>query len=239
MRKLSIVLIILGVIIGVSPLVGRWYTRYQENRMMEEWLNSEDVSVLEEENEASNPEAGYSELMEAFSVESKPVESTVQPAATPVKKQAKPVSAVKHVDKEIKQTVIGVIQIDKIKLKAPVVEGVKAENLKAGIGHIPGTAALGQPGNCVLAGHRNHTFGIFFNRLDEMEEGDEIIIITKKEELKYKVYKKHVVTPDDVSVLKGSKDDNIITLVTCTPIYVATHRLILNARLEERVLKEP
>jgi sortase A len=53
------------------------------------------------------------------------------------------------------------------------------------------------------------------------------------------VIKIHVVTPDDVSVLEGSKDNNLITLITCTPIYVASHRLIVVGDLDERVMREP
>jgi sortase A len=118
-------------------------------------------------------------------------------------------------------------------------EGVRASDLKVGIGHIPGTAGLGEKGNCVLAGHRNYTFGRFFNRLDEVEEGDIILITTKKAQFKYKVNEKLVVLPDDVSVIKGNKDETILTLVTCTPIYIATHRLIIHASLEETALLEP
>ena len=236
MRKLSIILIIIGVLVGVSPLIGQLYTKYQEYRMMVEWLDSEDASALEETSDA-DPEEGYSQLEEAFAPEGSSAEEVAEAAGTPVPDQPK--ATAKPANTAMKQTVIGIIQISKIKVKAPIVEGVKASNLKAGVGHIPGTAALGQPGNSALAGHRSYTFGKFFNRLDELVEGDEIVITTKKEDLTYKVYKKLVVTPDDVSVLKGSKDDNIITLITCTPIYVATHRLIVHARLVGKTLKEP
>jgi sortase A len=119
------------------------------------------------------------------------------------------------------------------------VEGVGKSNLRSGIGHIPGTAALGQAGNCALAGHRNYAFKKFFRRLDELEPGDEIIISTKKEDLKYTVNGKKVVTPEDVSVLSGSKDESIISLITCTPVYVASHRLIVTAELTGRTLREP
>lgn len=136
--------------------------------------------------------------------------------------------------KAVQSNVIGVIKISKIKVKAPIVDGVTVNDLKVGIGHIPGTAGLGELGNCALAGHRSYTFGKFFNRLDELKVGDYVSIITRKGEYKYKVFKKLVVKPEDVSVLKGNKKDSIITLITCTPIYVASHRLIIKARLESK-----
>jgi len=136
------------------------------------------------------------------------------------------------------QKVLGVIQIKKIKLKEPIVEGVSKDNLYAGIGHIPGTAGLGEPGNCALAGHRNYAFKKFFRRLDELDIGDEVIISTKDEDLTYTVTGKSVVEPDDVSVLEGRLDENILTLITCTPVYVASHRLIVTAELTAREARE-
>jgi len=252
MRKIAVILMIVGAMIALIPVVGQLYTKYQENKMMEEWLNSIDAEPLDEAVEL-DPEEVLSQLQDAFlsenteqrigsaattdeAPEGTAVEATGDAAAAQDGGTGRSTAA--GTPKQ-KQTVLGIIQIKKIKVKAPVVEGVKPSNLKSAVGHVPGTAALGQPGNCALAGHRSYTFGKFFNRLNEIEVGDEILITTKKEDLTYKVIKTHVVTPDDVSVLKGSKDDNIITLITCTPIYVASHRLIVVARLENRVLKEP
>ena len=251
MKKLAIILMIIGALIALSPVVGQLYTKYQENKMIDEWMISVDAGVLDESVEL-DPEEALSQLSEAFLPEStgqgsaeaattgESGDTTGEAAGTSDGASAQEDRTDGGASAETsKQTVLGIIQIKKIKVKAPVVEGVKPSNLKAAVGHIPGTAAIGQPGNSALAGHRSYTFGKFFNRLDELVVGDEILISTKKEDLTYKVFKIHVVTPDDVSVLKGSKDDNIITLITCTPIYVASHRLIVVARLENRVLKEP
>jgi len=253
MKKLSMILLILGVAIVAIPIAGQAYTRYQENKMMDEWLNSIDAEALDEDYEL-NPEDAYAQLQDAFLAETEEPESRTDEAAGgdgaradggqegadgEADASAGDVAASGSKSGVSNQKVLGIIQIKKIKVKAPIVEGVKSYNLASAVGHIPGTAALGEPGNSALAGHRSYTFGKFFNRLDEIEIDDEIIITTKKEDLKYKVSKIHIVTPDDVSVLKGSKDESVITLITCTPIYVATHRLIVVATLEERVLKEP
>jgi len=272
-RKIAFILLIVGALVVLSPLIGQLYTKYQEQKMIDEWLNSEDASLLEGLTEA-DPEEAFSQLQEAFASDSgEGQDGTGRSAAGPdaenvagaagadttggnnqgaasgngagssgqpgaVSPEQANASA-KPVSEASKQNVLGIIKIKKIKVVAPIVEGVKSSNLKVGVGHIPGTAAPGQPGNSALAGHRSYTFGKFFNRLDELVIGDEISITTKKEDLKFEVYKIHTVTPEDISVLKGSKDDSIITLITCTPIYVASHRLIVQARLTERVLREP
>ncbi|WP_297424651.1 class D sortase [Clostridium sp.] len=125
---------------------------------------------------------------------------------------------------------IGIITIPKIDLKAAIGEGIDTETLKYAVGHFTGTPLPGQKGNFCIAGHRSYTYGEFFNRLDELEIGDEISIQTNSGTYKYSVYDKKVVEPNEISVLDNT-NTSIITLVTCTPIRVATHRLIIKGKL--------
>lgn len=239
MKKLSIVLIIIGVLVGISPIVGKLYTRWNENRMLEQWYNSVDAFDASELAQA-DPEESYGQLVTVFDDEEDSDNETIDNTTADLgNKNDVASSDAPKVKSKPSYTVLGIIEIEKIKIKYPILEGVSSSDLSKGIGHIPGTAGLGNKGNCVLAGHRNYTFGRFFNRLDEVEEGDIISITTKKAQFKYKVYDKLVVKPDDVSVIKGKKDETMLTLVTCTPIYKATHRLILHASLTESVLLEP
>lgn len=126
---------------------------------------------------------------------------------------------------------VGILIISKINLKVVIGEGADLKTLKYAVGHFKGTALPGQKGNFCVAGHRSYVFGEYFNRLDELKIGDEIIVKTLNGEFKYKVYKTHVVLPSQVEVLNPSNDATM-TLITCTPIRVATHRLIVKARLE-------
>jgi sortase A len=114
---------------------------------------------------------------------------------------------------------LGTISIDKIKVKSIIVEGVKPDNLRTGIGHMPGTALPGQPGNCVLTGRRSYTFGRFFNRLDELEIGDAIVLSDKEADYTYIVFERSEVLPTDLSILESNDGESIATLITCTPIY--------------------
>ncbi|MFL0269138.1 class D sortase [Candidatus Clostridium radicumherbarum] len=126
---------------------------------------------------------------------------------------------------------IGIMKIPKINLKVAIGEGVDNNTLKYAVGHFIGTAMPGEKGNFSVAGHRSYTYSEYFNRLDELKEGDEIIVQSKKGEFTYKIYEKEVVEPTEVSVLNSTKDATI-TLVTCTPIRIATHRLIIKGKLE-------
>lgn len=224
-KLFSSLLIAVGILVAASPVAGQLYTRYHENRMLEEWQNSDTPEEAMAQQSTDMAYESYARLEAAFSRETGP---TTGPAphnsGLPTGKSAKLKPA---------QKILGVINIPKIKVKSPIVEGVEKEKLRAGIGHIPGTAGLGQMGNTALAGHRSYTFGRFFNRLDELVEGDEIVVSTKKADYRYKVYEKKVVEPKDVSVLKFRKNEQKLTLITCTPIYASTHRLIIHAILVE------
>lgn len=126
---------------------------------------------------------------------------------------------------------VGIIRIPKIDLKVAIGEGVDMNTLKYSVGHFSDTVLPGEKGNCCLAGHRSYTYSQYFNRLDEVGNGDEIYIKTKQGEFKYVVYEKIVVKPSDYQVLKGT-NETTLTLVTCTPIKIATHRLIIKARIQ-------
>ena len=129
-------------------------------------------------------------------------------------------------------TALGILSIEKIDLKMPVVEGVTEELLKTAVGHVPETAAIGDFGNAVIAGHRMYDYGVHFNRLGEMEIGD-IITFTSAdgESCLFEVFEITVIEPDDQIAFVQSTDESIITLYTCTPIREATHRLLVRAEL--------
>lgn len=248
-RLLAIILLIAGMLIAVYPLAGQLYAKYQEDRMLEEWLNCIDAGVLEDL-AVTDPETAYAQLGEAFGIDggessfskadvAESNEGTYAQAGERLTVSDDTGGGAKGSSDLSEQRVLGIIQIPKIKVKEPIVEGVEKSNLRAGIGHIPGTPLPGQPGNCALAGHRNFAFKKLFRRLDELENGDEVVILTKAEMLRYTVTGKVVVEPDDVSVLQGSDDRSMISMITCTPMYIHSHRLVVFGELVERVPREP
>lgn len=107
---------------------------------------------------------------------------------------------------------LGRIEISSIGLAAMILEGVDPRTLRRGVGHIPGTAFPGQPGNVALAGHRD----TFFRALRNIRKEDEITLETLDGSYRYRVDLTQVVTAADTEVLNSS-DDAILTLVTCYP----------------------
>ncbi|MBQ0028732.1 MAG: class D sortase [Lachnospiraceae bacterium] len=120
------------------------------------------------------------------------------------------------------------LRISKIKLEEAVKEGSTRGVLSSALGHMENTALPGEDGNCCIAGHRNYVFGKYFNRLGEVTPGDVIELETKDNIYEYEVVSIEVVEPEDVSVLDYAEGKNL-TLITCTPFMVGTHRLIVHA----------
>ncbi len=111
--------------------------------------------------------------------------------------------------------VIGLIEIEALDLKYPIVEGADSKQLAYGIGHISDTAAIGSVGNCVLAGHRGSRYGTYFKYLNKLSEGDVVKITDKDGNIhQYEVVSWEVVGPYDNSV-KAQGAETELTLLTC------------------------
>ncbi|WP_060888171.1 class E sortase [Streptomyces caniscabiei] len=138
-----------------------------------------------------------------------------------------------------------VLVIPRLHLRAPVAEGVgRAEVLDKGyVGHYPGTAQPGRPGNLALAGHRT-THGEPFRHLDRLEAGDEIRVETHDAVHTYVVDSTLPQTaPGDGGVLRPVPRSEVrpsygyrerghyLTLTTCTPAYTSTYRLVVWGKL--------
>jgi sortase A len=127
---------------------------------------------------------------------------------------------------------IGKISIPVIKVDMPIAEGATKYNLRVAIGHYSYSANLGQPGLCVLFGHRMYTYGRHFNRLGEVKIGDQIIIEDKQNRYTYEVDLIDTILPERlVFELNVQTADSRIMLVTCTPVRVASHRLLVKGKL--------
>lgn len=137
---------------------------------------------------------------------------------------------VKIVDPEQKLPFkIIILEID---LEWIVNEGTDSVTLKKGPGFYLASTLPGEDGTTVVSGHRT-TYGAPFNRLDELEAGDEIIIETiGNEQFIYTVTRSEEVPPTDMSVLENTDHPSLV-LSTCTPKYFATRRLIIFAEIKE------
>ena len=124
-----------------------------------------------------------------------------------------------------------------------VVEGTSVADLKAGPGHIPGTAMPGEVGHVVLSGHRT-TYGAPFERFGDLQEGGLVVLETRDQWLTYTVTGSEIVAPTAIEVTfpvprdEGAvPTERLLTLTTCHPKYSAQQRLIISATLTEERAK--
>ncbi len=122
------------------------------------------------------------------------------------------------------------IQIDSLDVSAPIVQGDDWESLKRGVGQHIGSANPGEIGNLVLSGH-NDIFGEIFRHLDQLNEGDEILVHTDGSTFSYMVTSTFLVSPTQVDVLNPSPDATL-TLISCYPYLVDNQRIIIQAALQ-------
>lgn len=121
------------------------------------------------------------------------------------------------------------LRIPAIDVDAPIIQGDGWEQLQRGVGQHPGTALPGQPGNLVLSAH-NDIYGKIFRYLDQLQEGDEIIVETQRQTYTYRVAYWRVVDPTEISVLEQTAEP-IVTLISCYPYLVNSNRIVVIAEL--------
>jgi sortase A len=120
--------------------------------------------------------------------------------------------------------------IPSIDVDVPVVEGDDWEQLKKGAGHHIGSANPGERGNCFISGH-NDIYGEIFRKLEDVKIGDEITLYGGQQPYRYIVRATRIVDPDDVSVMYPTSTP-VLTLLTCYPYMIDSHRVIVIAELE-------
>ena len=122
---------------------------------------------------------------------------------------------------------VGMLDVPRLNLTTPVIEGDDDTTLKRAVGHLPDTPLPWQKGNSAFAGHRDG----LFRPLKDIKVGDEIRFRTSRAEFRYRVTETSIVTPDDVSVLEHQSQPTL-TLITCYPFYFvgnAPKRFIIHA----------
>ena len=151
-RKLSVAVIIIGITVMLYPFLEQGFTRYWQQRLLSDWESKAVIQGYHEIDQLLQMELEYAEEDE--------VENRA--ALTP------------------RGEMLGVLLIDSLKLRLPIISGLNETNLKIGISFLKETAKFGEYGNTVLAGHRGHFYGRLLNRLNEVKIDDIIVISTNE-----------------------------------------------------------
>ena len=134
--------------------------------------------------------------------------------------------------------VMAYVDIPKINVYLPVQHGTGADTLEKSVGHVVGTSLPvgGSSTHAVLSAHSGMASSKLFSDIDQLAAGDVFYIHVLGDTLAYKVDAIHTVLPTDTSLLQIEDSKDYVTLVTCTPFGVNTHRLLVRGR---RVLYTP
>ena len=132
---------------------------------------------------------------------------------------------------------IGHIEIPKIGQDLPVYAGTSEEVLQKGVGHLEGTSLPvgGNSTHSVLTAHSGLPEATLFTELRKLEIGDKFYIHNIKEILAYQVDQIKVVEPTDFNDLLIDPGHDYVTLLTCTPLMINTHRLLVRGHRVEYV----
>lgn len=125
--------------------------------------------------------------------------------------------------------IIGYISIPKIDVELPIYHGTDDNILSDGVGHLQASSLPvgGASTHAILTGHRGLPSSKLFTRLDEMKINDFFYIDVCGEMLAYQVSEINIIEPEEVDRLDIEPDKDIISLITCTPYGINTHRLVV------------
>ncbi|WP_338588556.1 class D sortase [Paenibacillus sp. Y5S-9] len=203
MKKFSILLVLLGILIISFPFLRETYYDWKQTRVMD------DLEQLQN---------GLSKLNHSF-------EQGIQDAAS-----AEPTTDSTDTVQDASSDTLGILSIDKIDVRLPILEGSTEANMKVAATHLVETTRIGNKGNAAIAAHRAHKKGRLFNRLGELQIGDSMqVTLADRTIIQYKVDQISVVEPNDLSVLEDPGLGQVLTLITCDPLVNPTHRLIVRA----------
>ena len=128
--------------------------------------------------------------------------------------------------------IIGYIEIENIGVNLPIYHGTEETVLQVGIGHLEGTSfpTGNKSTHAVLSGHRGLPSSKLFSDLDQMIVGDTFLLHVLDQTFAYQIDQINIVLPEETNDLAIVNNKEYVTLVTCTPYGVNTHRLLVRAK---------
>ncbi|MDO4307034.1 MAG: class C sortase [Eubacteriales bacterium] len=224
MKKLttvfSLMLILSGIGLAAYPIVSNILAQKNASQAIVNYndeindMNQESIDAAKEAMKQYNEQLGHAVIQEA-----------AEEAA----------ESVSHVDMLNVGEIIGYLTVPVIDVNLPIYYGTSADVLQKGVGYIEETSFPlgGESTHCVLTGHRGLPSAELFTNMDKVSEGDLFFLHILDEVLAYEVDQIKVVDPDNTDDLQIVKGEDYVTLVTCTPYSINTHRLLVRGHRTE------
>lgn len=224
---MSVIVLIAGVVLISYPFVSSWLNQLAQNK----------VSATQENTVVTMTSTDLSAEKERAREYNKRLRDGVSRVIDPFDSKASMpgVTEYKEVLNVANDGVMGELIIPKISVNLPIYHFTTDDVLQHGVGHVVNTSVPigGESTHVVLAGHTGLPTAQIFDRLEELQVGDWFIIRVLGEDCAYRVTSTEVVLPNQVSSLSIESGKDQVTLVTCTPYGVNTHRLLVHAERTE------
>src|SRR5699024_4229995 len=238
-KLLTTILIALFFLAGLSlllyPFVSNQWNNYRQSKL----ISSYDVAVSEQEASGGIDYSAAKEEAVAYN-------EALLPSILP---DSFAVAAAADEDSEEHQQymsclnllgdgMMGYVQIPKINIKIPIYHTTDEDVLEQAAGHLEGSSLPvgGENTHAVISAHRGLPSASLFTDLDKLEEGDHFLLYILDDVLCYEVDQILVVEPDETESLAVEEGEDLVTLLTCTPYGVNSHRLLVRGH---RVPYEP
>lgn len=218
--KLWIIIFILGLAVLLYPLFSRIYYDYRGNEEVTSFRQGLDNVTSAEVEESLNLAYAYnSSLLSAENTH----------LGDPYSDEDKEAGLVEYARMLEVNEKLGVVTIPRINMDFPIYAGTNESVLQKGVGHLEGTSFPigGLNTHSVLTAHRGLPENKLFTDLDKMEIEDLFFVETLAGELAYKVIEIKVIEPTEINELTINKNQDLVTLLTCTPYMINSHRLLV------------
>src|SRR5690625_1186159 len=220
LRKIIIIFIfITGLIVFTYPVVTNWFNSEKHYRVMSK--HNETLQQMSEEaieNERKKAEE-----------HNNAIDETSIPITDPFSSTDEANEQTGYYDVLNIAETMGRIEIPSIRVNLPIYHGISDDVLQQGIGHMSNSSfPIGGKGtHTALTGHRGLPSSKLFRDLDKVKDGDVFFIHTLGETLAYEVDSVKIVLPDETNWLSIKEDKDYVTLITCEPYMINTHRLLV------------
>lgn len=216
-NKLFIFIFILGLAIMTYPMISNWYYRIESNNQVADYKEARDLLSDEEIQRRIRLAKIYNDNL-----------GNVTPK-DPYSEEEKHKAIENYAQMLELRTKIGVINIPSIDVELPIYAGTNEEILQKGAGHLEGTSLPigGESTHTVITAHSGLPTARLFTDLEKVKMGEKFYIDNIGGTLAYQVDHIDVIDPSDFQQLLVVPGKDYATLLTCTPIMINTHRLIV------------
>ncbi|WP_175985194.1 class C sortase [Microbacterium tenebrionis] len=222
-----------GLLLLLYPTIAAWFTQYEQSMEIDQYSGTV-------RNLGPGDRTGELDAADAYN------DSLTDGSSIVAANERKPLSGDDAALHDVYESLLDAdgqglmarLRIPSIEADLPIFHGTTDDVLEKGIGHLEGTALPvgGEGTHAVLTGHRGLATAELFDHLDQVKIGDTFTIEVYGEVLTYQVTSTTVVEPQDTQTLYPQAGEDLLTLITCTPLGINSHRILVTG---DRVLPTP